>query len=213
LGDRELDYQTKTLVIAPHIDDEALGCAAVLTSDTFVFYVGVDEFHIVDRQTRLAEAQAVADHFGFQWEIGDFRVNRYYEEHFRLLQVMEGLINKLRPKTILIPMNSYNQDHRTAHQACFTALRQHDRNFFVPRVLIYEEPDCFLWEVEQFKPNYYLPVDIERKLAGYSLHKSQVRPFRSHDTLQSMAALRGAQCNMPFAEAFQILRWVDSQVP
>src|SRR5262249_26012827 len=107
-------------------------------------------------------------------------------------------------------MYSYNQDHRTVNQACFTALRQHDRNFFVPRVLIYEEPDCFLWEVEPFRPNYFLPVDIDRKLAGYALHASQVREHRSPDVLRSMAALRGAQSHLPFAEAFHILRWVDT---
>ena len=39
--------------------------------------------------------------------------------------------------------------------------------------------------------------------------KTQVRSFRSSENLKSMANLRGTQSNNEYAEAFQILRWID----
>ena len=39
--------------------------------------------------------------------------------------------------------------------------------------------------------------------------KTQVRDFRSPEILKSMAKLRGSQSNCDYAEAFQILRWID----
>ena len=30
------------IIVAPHIDDEVLGCGGILDENTFVFYCGVD---------------------------------------------------------------------------------------------------------------------------------------------------------------------------
>ena len=62
-----------------------------------------------------------------------------------------------------------------------------------------------------FKPNYYKAIDIERKIKAYELMETQVRAFRSQETIKSMAQLRGAQSNLDYAEAFQILRYVEEK--
>ena len=71
----------------------------------------------------------------------------------------------------------------------------------------------FLWDhansIEStLKPNYFVPIDIDRKIDAYRLMSSQVRSFRSPEILRSMAFLRGKQSNNEYAEAFQIIRWV-----
>ena len=96
------------------------------------------------------------------------------------------------------------------------ALRPHDSNFFVKKVFAYEQPHVFLWDNSHqidsaFKPNYYRAIDIERKIKAYELMETQVRVFRSQETLRSMAQLRGAQSNLDYAEAFQILRYVEEK--
>lgn len=200
------------LVVSPHADDEVLGCASVLGPDTFVLYLGVDDFHVVDRTARLAEIEAVSGYFGFAWRALGFPVNRYYTEHAEIVQAIERAVAETRPRRAFIPSPSYNQDHVTASRACRTALRRHDRNPFVPVVLGYEAPDAYLGDpgdAPPFRAAYFRALDVERKLAGYRLHASQVRAHRSEAILRGMAEHRGAQCGLPAAEAFDVIRWVD----
>jgi N-acetylglucosamine malate deacetylase 1 len=199
----------RPLVLAPHADDEVLGCVSWLAPGATVFYCGIDEFHVVSREERLREVEAVAEHLGFEWRAGDFEVNRYYTRAFELVQVLEGLVNELRPDALLIPSPSYNQDHRTVHEAALTAARHHDQNFFVRRILVYEGPDNYLAETWPFRPDYFRRVDIDSKLAANALHSSQLRGHRAPELLRAMAAHRGRQAGLDSAEGFMTLRWVD----
>ena len=61
----------------------------------------------------------------------------------------------------------------------------------------------------KFNPNYFIPIDIDKKIQAYKLMQTQVRSFRSPETLKSMAQLRGQQSNCDYAEAFQTIRWID----
>lgn len=199
----------RPLVIAPHADDEVLGCTSWLAPDATVFYCGIDEFHVVSREDRLREIGDVSAMLGFETRVGAFEVNRYGTRYFDLLQCLEQVINDVRPDVLLIPSASYNQDHRAVHRACLTASRHHDWNFFVPRILVYEEPDNYLAETWRFVPNYFRPVDISRKIEANALHRSQLRGHRAPDLLRTMAAHRGRQADLDHAEGFMVLRWVD----
>lgn len=204
----------KKLVIAPHIDDDVLGCGGIIDSNTYVLYCGMDEGHIPNRPKatdRLKEAKDTAEYLGNEFNILDNKVNHYKLQ--TLLESFESIISKLKPEEIYIPHPSYNQDHRIIYEAVLTALRPHDINWFVKKVLVYEQPHVFLWDHSHdinsaFKPNYFVPIDIERKIKAYKLMPTQVRSFRSPETLRSMAQLRGQQSNNEYAEAFQIIRWV-----
>lgn len=200
------------LVISPHVDDEVLGCGGLLAkegSNFFVYYVGIEEFHIVSKAERLEEIKNVANFLGFKWEYNpNTKVNDY--KTVDLIDIFQDLINKLKPEMVFLPMTpSFNQDHRTVFEAAFTALRPHDRNFFVKKVLVYEQADSFIWNKEAFNPNYFVEIDINKKITAYKLHKSQVRGHRSPELIIAMAKARGSQINVPYAEGFKILRWVE----
>lgn len=205
----------KNLVISPHIDDEVLGCGGILDKDSFVYYCGIDESrlpsdpkHRISIEERLKEAKAVANFLGFDYEINyKSKVNFYIEQDF--IAEIERLINKIRPEKIFIPYSGYNQDHRTIFNASQVALRRHDKNFFVKKVLVYEAIHDFLQMYKKLLVNYFIPIDIKRKLKSYSLHQSQVRGMRSMEMIEYLAKLRGAASNCEFAEAFDILRWVN----
>jgi LmbE family N-acetylglucosaminyl deacetylase len=205
----------KKLIIAPHIDDDVLGCGGIIDPDTFVLYCGMDEQHIPDRpnyNTRLNEAIGVSEFLGNQYDVLNNKVNFYKLQP--LLESFEKIISDQQPEEIFIPHPSYNQDHRIVYEAILAALRPHDKNFFVKRVLVYEQPHVFLWDYTDningsFKPNYFVPINIEKKIKAYNLMPTQVRNFRSPETLKSIAQLRGQQSNCKYAEAFQIIRWID----
>lgn len=195
------------LVISPHIDDEVLGCSSVLDKDTCVYYLGVNKFHVVSAEERKEEARNVSEYFGFRLYLGNHPVDKYDMQ--TILDTIQQMINQCEPTEIYIPRRSYNQDHRTTFDACFSALRVHDKNFFVKKVFVYEQIHPNLWDLNEFKPNHFKEVDIDKKINGYCLHASQVRGHRSQETIRLLARWRGLQSGFPFAEAFKILRWID----
>jgi hypothetical protein len=52
-------------------------------------------------------------------------------------------------------------------------------------------------------------LDIDKKIKMYNLMQSQVRAFRNNNMLQTLAELRGIQANVKYAEAFEVLRWIE----
>lgn len=205
------------LIISPHVDDEVLGCGGILDSDCSVLHLGLSENqkhgnNIVSREERLKEFSLINDEVNLKSHtILNHKVNNYQEQ--KLIPDIENIINEEMPDEIYIPHPSYNQDHRACYQACLVALRPHDINHFVNRVFVYEQPQVFLWDNAQqkFSPTYFKKIDIKRKIKFYKIMKSQVRSFRSPDCIQSMAKIRGQQSNLDYAEAFEVLRFVNDE--
>ena len=198
------------LIISPHIDDEVLGCGGILDENCFVLHCGVENRSYVNAQERVDELEEMRKLAGFKYKLLKNQVNNYRVAD--LIPEIENMINEHKPKQLFIPYASYNQDHRVVFEAAMTASRPHDTNFFVKKVLIYEQPHVFFWSdatKSSFNPNYFVPIGVEKKLQLYGLLKSQVRPFRSLDHVKALAVLRGGQSNSKYAEAFQIIRWVD----
>jgi len=202
----------KKLVISPHIDDEILGCGGILDEESFVLECGVDNFHVVSRKNRIEELEKAKELLGFDFEILTNLVNNY--EVPVLIDQLSDTINRIKPEKVFIPYPSYNQDHQAVYKASLIALRPHDINFFVTKVLVYEQPHVFLWDYSydkdsSFKPNYFIPIDILKKVEAYKCIKSQVRSFRSSEFVKDLANVRGKQAQCSFAEAYEVLRWVE----
>jgi LmbE family N-acetylglucosaminyl deacetylase len=206
----------KRLIIAPHIDDEVLGCFSSIDSNTFILYCGMDESKIKfdwvkqrpDSDIRLNELQTVQQELLFSYEILNNEVNNYVIQ--KLIPEFERIINKVQPDELYIPVPSYNQDHRVVYEAALTALRPHDINFFVKRVLVYEQiQDLWNHNYHSFNPTFFRRLDIDKKIQIYNLMQSQVRAFRNDNMLQTLAELRGIQANIKYAEAFEVIRWIE----
>jgi|TARA_B100000073_G_scaffold344822_1_gene352454 LmbE family N-acetylglucosaminyl deacetylase len=200
----------KKMIISPHIDDDVLGCGGIIDKNTFVLYCGVDEFHIISKEDRLKEADKVKNYLGHSYTLLNKKVNHYKVQD--LIDSFQKHINSYKPDVICIPHPSYNQDHKVVYDAAMIATRPHDNNYFVKKVLLYEQPQVYLWNTtnREFKANYFVPVEIERKIKAYELMESQVRDFRSPELIRNMGMVRAKQVGRDgFAEAFEILRWVD----
>lgn len=202
----------KNLIISPHADDEVLGCASVLGKDSFVYICGVDESKFPADSTsatkRLKHIDDASKVLGYDYESNlKSKVNYYTENEF--IDIFEKLINKIKPLSVFIPNPDYNQDHKAIHHAAIIALRPHDKNFFVKRVLVYEMSQNAIWNPKTMNLNYFVPVDIKKKMLAYSKYTSEVRGMRSPEMLEHVANIRGAAINVRYAEAFEIIRWVD----
>ena len=201
------------LIISPHVDDEVLGCGGILSSHHFVLHCGLAENQLhgkafISRNHRIEEFQRIKHESGCSSELLDHPVNNYLCND--LIDDFEKSVNKIKPDKIYLPNPSYNQDHKAVYDAALIALRPHDINFFVKKVLLYEQPQDF-WASGRpaFNPNYFVPIDINKKISLYQKMTSQVRGHRSTKHLETIAQLRGMQANTPCAEAFEILRWCE----
>ncbi len=203
------------LVFSPHVDDEALGLGGILDERFHVHYCGVESFREVDRETRLAEARACAELLGFSYSLAEGNaVNAYRIAD--LVGQLEAAVARHRPATVFVPYASYNQDHRAVLDAALTALRPHDRNPAVANVLLYEQVHVTLWPHREdltagraFQPSYFVPIDLQRKLAAYRCHASQLRAMRSPERVELLARWRGAQAGCDAAEGFMVVRLTD----
>jgi|TARA_R110002124_G_scaffold88177_1_gene226605 LmbE family N-acetylglucosaminyl deacetylase len=201
----------KKIIISPHIDDDILGCGGILDENSLVIYCGVDDFHVVGRKDRIKEAESASKLLGHSYEIlhGN-KVNHY--DAVDLIDEISSYINKYKPEQVYVPYPSYNQDHRAVYEASMVSLRPHDVNFFVKEVFVYEQPHTFFWNhtynlnSPQFIPNYFIPIDVDRKLSAYAAMASQNRTFRSPEHVMALSTVRGGQANCQHAEAFQIIR-------
>lgn len=197
------------MVIAPHVDDEVFGCGGILDSSFFVYFCGVEKFRIISRQDRIKEIKAVSNFLGYKWTLNlDSTVNRYVMQNF--ISLLENQINTVKPNTVYIPYPSYNQDHQAIYEAAQVALRPHDINHFVKNIYAYESMD-FLWKNHPYVINRFVNIGkdgINRKLTAYTLHKSQVRSYRSLEHIKAKACIRGAACNCEYAEGFIVEREV-----
>jgi len=155
------------LIIAPHMDDEVLGCSSFLQNkniNTIIFYA-TKKHAFVSTETLVKENDELIEFLGCKKRFMSFEyVNKLDTIPIQdLLNEFEAVLMEEKPLTVLLPTPSYNQDHRIIYEAMLTALRPHDKIPFVKRVLMYEQPESFgtLRKVEPFKASYYRRLAVQ----------------------------------------------------
>jgi LmbE family N-acetylglucosaminyl deacetylase len=226
-----IDGVERALVVAPHADDEVLGCGGVMARlaglgrEVHVVIMAVDgsHHHGLDHVTTFAEREAeirdVAAHLGFSYEIA--YPERGLMERLdtvakrELVDLFQELYRRRRPDLLLLPYHTdYDQDHRQTFETAFAAARPISPRFggwLVPQVWAYEQTKlCFAWESLP-RPSVFVDVSdvLEAKLEAVRRYETQFRPVphvRSLDNVAGLARIRGSEIGVDYAEAFQALR-------
>ena len=139
--------------------------------------------------------------------------------HLKLVQFVEAAIRESEPDVIIThhPADT-NNDHLQTSMACQEAVRLFQRRPEVKRVREFwymEVPSCTEWAVNAamnlFRPNCYVEVGkdgVEAKCKALSMYRGVMRPYphpRSDEYITGLAAMRGGQWGMEFAEAFEVV--------
>jgi LmbE family N-acetylglucosaminyl deacetylase len=159
---------TRTLVVAPHPDDEILGCGGTLlrrkaegAATAWLIVTGVDEAHgwPAERvRSRDAEIEAVRTRLGFD-ELFNLRLPTTRLDTLPMSEVVARFseaFQTFRPDEVFVP---HRGDAHSDHGVCFdaaVACVKWFRYAFVTRVLAYETPSETEFGLDmsrQFQPN------------------------------------------------------------
>jgi LmbE family N-acetylglucosaminyl deacetylase len=221
------------VVLAPHADDEAMGCAGLMArlaqagSRIHVVYLAVDGFHHygIDGETtyaqRVEEIEDVLALFGdrVSYEIAyggqDLIEQLDTLPRRELVDRFETIFNEQQPELLLLPaLPDYDQDHQAVFHAAHAAARPIAKQFgkwLTPHILGYEMTKL-QWASEPL-PRFAAFTDIteqmETKLEAVRRYKTMLRPsphIRSLESVKALATIRGAEIGVTYAEAFSVLR-------
>ncbi|HLB61085.1 MAG TPA: PIG-L family deacetylase [Patescibacteria group bacterium] len=227
----------KLLVIAPHPDDEIIGCGGLIAKTkkaggkVYVLFLTVADTHdFSDRghssaAERKKEIAAVAkymkfDDYDLAFEGKDYHLQLDRLGQKALMDIIERKsrvsIEQIKPTIIAFPTyTSYNQDHQVAARAAHAALRpSHHSKHQISTALMYEMP-AEQWRLhEHTEINYFVHLSDEhmkQKLHAIELYKSQVRPVpnpRAGEIVEAFAKILGSQSGASFAEGYVAYRMV-----
>jgi len=218
------------LVVAPHADDESLGCGGTLLKHLasgdelhWLLVTGMSSetgFSQENITIRSEEIRQVGERYSFS------SITELMFPPARLSEIPESdLIRRIsqavldtRPELVY---TAYRNDAHSDHEAVFDAVMASTKSFrypFIRRVLAYEtisETDFGLKpEDGGFKPNVYINIEdfLKEKLDILDLFKSEMGQFpfpRSREALEALSKVRGVQCGCRAAEAFMLIKEIN----
>lgn len=215
------------MVIAPHPDDESLGCGGTLLrhkseGDDIHWCVVTDmqqsSNYTSEQKAQRAElVEKVSQHFGFSSErnLGFTPAGLDSTTTGALIEKLKEYIDLVKPHTVYIP---YAFDVHSDHRYVFDAVISVSKSFrapYIKKVACYEtlsETDFGLSPINtQFQPNLFVDISYfsEQKKTVLSLYQSELdaHPFpRSFDAVEALEIIRGTQAHVERAEAFVVLK-------
>lgn len=214
------------LFVVAHPDDEVLGAGATickLVEGGHQVAVAIMATHAAARaniSATLAEDEAKAMsilgvHKVYSASFPNIKMNTV--PHLELVQFVEKCIEDFRAEAVYThhPADT-NNDHACTSYAVQAAVRLFQRREGLPRLkeLCYMEVlSSTEWALDssanRFTPNHFVEVGKERvarKLEALAAYQGVMRPYphpRSPEALEGLAAYRGAQAGLCYAEAFE----------
>ncbi|BCP53913.1 PIG-L domain-containing protein [Kaistia sp. 32K] len=218
----------RTLVIAPHPDDEILGAGGTMArlaragQEVFVAVVtsGQPPDFSAEQVTRVqgeaARAHALLGVRQTLW-LGQPAAQLFDTPHAQLNAALRKVVLDLNPTTLIIPfVGDIHADHQLTFLSAMVAARPHQAEF-PATILAYETLSETNWNAPYvtpgFLPNVFIDVNetLTTKIEAMQMFASQLRPFpheRSVEALTALAMLRGASVHCRAAEAFVLVRHV-----
>lgn len=213
------------LVVAPHPDDETLGCGGTLlrhraNGDRVHWLIATsmqaDARVAPDRvREREREIERVATAYGIaathRLDVAPARLDAV--PLAELVEATSRVFEKVAPQIVYLPHpGDAHSDHRRAFEMCASACKWF-RSPALEEVLAYEtlSETGFGLGRDDFRPQCYVDIGdtLEAKLEILAIYASELGAFpfpRSVEAVRALAALRGTESGYTAAEAFQLLR-------
>ena len=215
----------KILIIAPHPDDESLGCGGTILKNINeghdVYWAicttvdkdfGWDENKINKRELEIVK---IGKAYGFK-QVFNLKMPSSKLETIpiqTLINKFKNIINQIEPNIVYIP---FNFDVHTDHQIISKVFSSFTKWFRYPSintVLMYEtlsETNFNFGSTEKYSPNIYVDISkyFKKKVSISKMYNSELKkhPFpRSVEAINALSILRGSEAGFKHAEAFQLI--------
>ena len=221
----------KILILAPHADDEILGCGGFISKYSKQNYninvliltnanQGAPELYSIEKIKQIRYEAKISNSFVgtkkvFFENLPALNLTNY--PIYKIANIISKHIIKINPEVVLMPSaNDIHDDHKIIFKAAKVSMRSNKKNN-INKILSYEVLSETEWnENEQsFSPNYFIKLDksdINKKVKAFLKYKSQVKKFphpRSKEAIINLSKVRGSQVFMKYAEAFKVERILD----
>tara|TARA_A100001388_G_C28744186_1_gene488535 strand:+ start:466 stop:1137 length:672 start_codon:yes stop_codon:yes gene_type:complete len=219
----------KTLVLAPHPDDELLGCGGTLLKKYskgqtigWILVTDIKEESGWSREMvyeRHIEIESVRNSLGIKKEnffsLGFPTTELDVIPLKDIILKVSSAIKQFQPEELLLPHpGDVHSDHSISFQAAHACTKSF-RYSFLKRVLTYETLSETEFGIDPrynvFNPNLFIDIskELEKKVDLLKIYKSEMGQFpfpRSIEAIVSKAKMRGIEMGVKAAEAFTILK-------
>ena len=203
----------RRLILAPHADDEALGCGGLLakySNETAVVVLAQPDDV---RAKEFDEAQRV---LGYQnaycLGLPDGSVGQHMRE---LVGLLDSVLIACRPDELYLPYPSVHQDHVATYEAGMRSARlsMTSRHWFPPSVLVYDVaaydlelyPTDLRWNVFEALEQSHVDLKV-RAVNAYA--SQQVQGPHPLNGIRECAHALGSARQVGWAEQFALVRAV-----
>lgn len=204
----------RVLVIAPHPDDEVIGCGGTIkkhTNNGDEVYLCIvtkaytpdwSEEFIENRKKEISLAnQVLGIKETFFLDLPTVKLDIIGQK--KINDLISENIKRVKPEILYLPFaNDSIKDHQLVFEAGLFASRE------VKKVLSYS------YQSPLFVPNLYIDIfdTLEDKLKAMSCYKSELKDYphpRSLEAIKITAQKRGIESGLKMAEAFIIVREIE----
>lgn len=221
----------KVIVIAPHADDEIIGCGATMAKhimagdEVFVIIAtnaafGAPELFSQEMiESVRAEALKAHKYLGvketFFLDFPAPALNAHPE--YKISIKISEIFNLIKPSILYLPHpGDIHQDHKAIYRASLVSARPQG-NYSVKNIYCYETLSETEWtpmHERPFVPNHFVEVSdfFDIKCNAMKYFESQIKNFphtRSLETFEALAKFRGSTVGVKCAEAFFVERQIN----
>jgi len=218
----------RILVIAPHPDDEVLGCGGTVArhvregNEVYLLIVTKgyppdwSEEFLKNRPKEIKKANKILGiKKTFFLDFPAARLDTIPQRN--LNDSILKVINEIKPTIVYIPhKGDLHKDHRIIFESSLVALRPFYNN--VKKILSFETLSETEWgfPIEYFYPNVYVDISdtIDLKIKAFNQYRDEIKEYphpRSVEGIEALAKKRGSEVNFKYAEAFYLVRELVSE--
>ena len=219
----------RLLIIAPHADDEVLGCGGTIARyvaegwNVRILIAAVSDVYVgaqlkSSARHRIEELERSCRILGADsFQIGyDDKENLLDTLPLRdIIGMVQDELSQYAPDDVFLPLPSHHQDHRVIFDASLAALRPGGLAS-PPRLIAAYEYTYTGWYPKHETNTGFLYKDItqtlDTKIRAWEAYASQGRDPNhplSAEAILALARMRGVEAGCTYAERFNILKLVD----
>jgi N-acetylglucosamine malate deacetylase 1 len=212
---------SRVVVVAPHPDDEVIGCGGTLINHKnngdriFILYLTTGEMFICDKENyldkvniRKCEAKSVCNEMGFDFLYwSDIPARTINENYCKIQKDLIKIFQYVKPNYVYIPHNKEKDfDHVISHNI---AKEAYWLSQAINKSGITNSVNALVYNYEIWSPlneiHKYVSIDhyMEKKIELIEIYKSQMGEINYSEGIRGLNKYRSAFAGgLGFAEAF-----------